>query len=134
LASVLQKLKDSGKKLIFVSNSPFWYVDAGMRYVIGPDWRTSWDVVIVSAGKPSFYTDNAKPFREVSSRTGRVKFKKVSQKLMHLFFSSFMFMFGTKNVFFSVKYLHCFTAIPRLINWSMEKFIRRDVCVNLPVV
>lgn len=79
LASVLQKLKESGKKLIFVSNSPFWYVDAGMRYVIGPDWRTSWDVVIVSAGKPSFYTDNAKPFREVSSRTGRVKFKKVSQ-------------------------------------------------------
>jgi HAD superfamily 5'-nucleotidase-like hydrolase len=79
LASVLQKLKDSGKKLIFVSNSPFWYVDAGMRYVIGPDWRASWDVVIVSAGKPSFYTDNAKPFREVSSRTGRVKFKKVSE-------------------------------------------------------
>jgi hypothetical protein len=80
LASVLQALKDSGKKLIFVSNSPFWYVDAGMRYVIGPDWRESWDVVIVSAGKPSFYTDSAKPFREVSSRTGRVKFKKVRSK------------------------------------------------------
>jgi hypothetical protein len=77
---VLQALKDSGKKLIFVSNSPFWYVDAGMRYVIGPDWRESWDVVIVSAGKPSFYTDSAKPFREVSSRTGRVKFKKVRSK------------------------------------------------------
>ena len=32
LKDVLQKLKDSGKRLIFVSNSPFWYVDAGMRY------------------------------------------------------------------------------------------------------
>lgn len=79
LASVLQTLKDSGKKLIFVSNSPFWYVDAGMKHVIGPDWRATWDAVIVSAGKPSFYTDSAKPFREVSSRTGRVKFKKIDQ-------------------------------------------------------
>lgn len=79
LASVLQTLKDSGKKLIFVSNSPFWYVDAGMKHVIGPDWRATWDAVNVSAGKPSFYTDSAKPFREVSSRTGRVKFKKIDQ-------------------------------------------------------
>ena len=32
LKDVLQSLKDAGKRLIFVSNSPFWYVDAGMRY------------------------------------------------------------------------------------------------------
>jgi phosphoglycolate phosphatase-like HAD superfamily hydrolase len=35
LESVLENLKASGKKLIFVSNSPYWYVDAGMRYVFG---------------------------------------------------------------------------------------------------
>ena len=78
LKEVISSLKESGKRLIFASNSPFWYVDAGMKHVIGDDWREDWDVVIVSAGKPLFYTEEARPFREVSSVTGRVKFKKVS--------------------------------------------------------
>ena len=78
LKEVISSLKASGKRLIFASNSPFWYVDAGMKHVIGEDWREDWDVVIVSAGKPLFYTEEARPFREVSSVTGRVKFKKVS--------------------------------------------------------
>jgi HAD superfamily 5'-nucleotidase-like hydrolase len=55
LAGVLQKLKESEKRLIFVSNSPFWYVDAGMRYVIGDDWRDTWDAIIVSAGENAEY-------------------------------------------------------------------------------
>jgi len=48
LGEVLSKLKRSGKRLIFVSNSPFWYVDAGMRYVFGPDWRLAWNAIITS--------------------------------------------------------------------------------------
>jgi len=79
LADMLRSLKSSGKKLLFVSNSPFWYVDAGMKYAIGEDWRDIWDAVIVSAGKPNFYTDDARPFREVSSVTGRIKFKKIDE-------------------------------------------------------
>uniref|UniRef100_A0A6U5EBC8 5'-nucleotidase n=2 Tax=Corethron hystrix TaxID=216773 RepID=A0A6U5EBC8_9STRA len=79
LKDVLDSLKNSGKKLIFVSNSPFWYVDAGMKHAIGPNWRETWDAVIVSAGKPNFYTDDGRPFREVSSVTGRIKFKKIDK-------------------------------------------------------
>jgi HAD superfamily 5'-nucleotidase-like hydrolase len=48
LKDVLRNLKDSGKRLIFVSNSPFWYVDAGMRYVFGGSWRNEWDAIITS--------------------------------------------------------------------------------------
>mmetsp|Transcript_31050 Transcript_31050/g.66085 ORF Transcript_31050/g.66085 Transcript_31050/m.66085 type:complete len:617 (+) Transcript_31050:256-2106(+) len=77
LKSVLDTMKESGKRLIFVSNSPFWYCDAGMNYVIGPDWRDQWDVVIASAGKPSFYTEDNRPFREVDIGSGKVKFKQV---------------------------------------------------------
>ena len=62
--------------LVF-SNSPYWYVDAGMTYSMGEDWKNSWDAIITSAGKPRFYTDEARPFREVSAKTGRIKFKKV---------------------------------------------------------
>ena len=38
-------------QLRLCSNSPFWYCDAGMNYVIGEGWRDQWDVVIASAGK-----------------------------------------------------------------------------------
>jgi len=79
LKEMLSNLKDSGKRLIFVSNSPFWYVDAGMRYVIGDDWREMWDATIVSAGKPRFYTETERPFRQVCIETGRVQFNKVTQ-------------------------------------------------------
>lgn len=61
------------------SNSPFWYVDAGMKYVLGDDWMDLWDVVIVSAGKPAFYTDVRRPFREVNTETNRVRFQKVEK-------------------------------------------------------
>lgn len=49
-----------------------------MHYVVGPEWREQWDVVIVSAGKPAFYTEDNRPFREVGVETGKVKFKPVS--------------------------------------------------------
>lgn len=60
------------------SNSPFWYCDAGMNYVVGPNWRDQWDVVITSAGKPAFYTEDNRPFREVDIGTGKLKFRQVS--------------------------------------------------------
>ena len=77
LKEVLQKLKDSGKRMIFVSNSPFWYVDAGMKYVIGDQWEDMWDAVVVSAGKPRFYTETTRPFREVNKETNKMEFKRV---------------------------------------------------------
>lgn len=114
LESVLTNLKESGKHLIFVSNSPFWYVDAGMRYVfgkfdvqfwlyvasnsrfseghgfltlecwlillgLGDDWRKEWDAIITSAGKPNFYTDEARPFREICLDTRRLLFRPVER-------------------------------------------------------
>jgi hypothetical protein len=50
-----------------------------MNYVVGPEWRDQWDVVIVSAGKPAFYTEDNRPFREVGVETGKVKFKPVTK-------------------------------------------------------
>jgi HAD superfamily 5'-nucleotidase-like hydrolase len=79
LKQVLDTLKDSGKHLILVSNSPFWYVDAGMRYVLGNNWRDEWDAIITSAGKPMFYTDDSRPFREICQETRRLMFKRVER-------------------------------------------------------
>lgn len=56
-----------------------------MNYVVGPGWRDQWDVVITSAGKPAFYTEDNRPFREVDIVTGKVKFKQV-RYLSEVFF------------------------------------------------
>ena len=77
LVQLLDSFRKAGKKLMLVSNSPFWFVDKGMSYVCGEDWRKRFNVVVVSAGKPQFYT-GTRPFREVSTRTGRVKFKPIT--------------------------------------------------------
>lgn len=79
LQQVVHNLKAAGKRLIFVSNSPFWYVDAGMRYVFGKKWKDDWDAIITSAGKPNFYTDNARPFREICQETRRLQFRPVER-------------------------------------------------------
>lgn len=78
LRQMLTKLRQADKKMMLVSNSQFWYVDAGMRYVVGDDWRDFFEVVVAPAGKPAFYTQD-RPFREVSTNTGRVKFKPITE-------------------------------------------------------
>ena len=86
LKGVLESMRNSGKRLIFVSNSPFWYCDAGMNYVVGEGWRDQWDVVITSAGKPSFYIEDNRPIREVDiNNTGKVKFIQVSLSILCFF-------------------------------------------------
>jgi hypothetical protein len=57
-------MRDNGKTTFLLSNSSIEYVDAGMRYIVGKDWMKSFDLVMTSAAKPSFYTSR-KPFREV---------------------------------------------------------------------
>lgn len=77
LSEVLTKLRESGKQLLLVSNSPFWYVESTMRFVLGDDWKSQWNVIITDAGKPKFYTDKARPFREVCQESWRLKFNQV---------------------------------------------------------
>ena len=48
-----------------------------MKYVLGDQWVDIWDAVIVSAGKPAFYTEFRRPFREINPETNKVRFEKV---------------------------------------------------------
>jgi len=63
LAPTLHKLRSAGKKLFLLTNSRWAYTDAMMNYLIGdamseyPTWRNYFDVVIVAATKPAFFTD-----------------------------------------------------------------------------
>ncbi|GMI06136.1 hypothetical protein TrVE_jg2414 [Triparma verrucosa] len=65
MKEVLKNLKSADKTLLLISNSPFWYVNAGMKYILGSNWRSLFDCVIASAGKPGFYIERTRPFREI---------------------------------------------------------------------
>ncbi|TNN82080.1 5'-nucleotidase domain-containing protein 3 [Liparis tanakae] len=66
--AVLKKLSEHGKKMFLITNSPFDFVDRGMNYIVGKDWRDLFDVVIVQADKPGFFNDRRKPFRRVTDK------------------------------------------------------------------
>jgi 5'-nucleotidase len=72
LALSLHKLRSSGKRLFILTNSAWDYTEAVMNYLLEgalpaySDWRSFFDIVIVSARKPSFFTDRD-PFYELSS-------------------------------------------------------------------
>ncbi|XP_023383219.1 5'-nucleotidase domain-containing protein 3 [Pteropus vampyrus] len=66
--AVLAKLADHGKKMFLITNSPSSFVDKGMKYIVGKDWRDLFDVVIVQAEKPNFFNDKRRPFRKVNEK------------------------------------------------------------------
>ncbi|XP_073456384.1 5'-nucleotidase domain-containing protein 2-like [Aquarana catesbeiana] len=76
--AVLHRLASQGKKLFLITNSPFSFVDKGMKYMVGKDWRDFFDVVIVQADKPNFFNDCIKPFRRVDGN-GDLKWDRITQ-------------------------------------------------------
>ncbi len=77
LAETLHKFRSSGKRLFLLTNSAWDYTSQVMSYLLdGPDngaraypasypsWRHYFDVIVVSAGKPEFFTEE-RPFVEL---------------------------------------------------------------------
>ena len=63
LAPALHKLRSAGKKLFLLTNSRAAYTERMMTYLLGgamseyPHWKNFFDVVIVAATKPIFFTE-----------------------------------------------------------------------------
>jgi 5'-nucleotidase len=75
LAETLHKFRSSGKRLFLLTNSAWDYTSAMMHYLLDgahstdqsyPSWRHYFDVIVVSAGKPEFFTED-RPFAELDS-------------------------------------------------------------------
>uniref|UniRef100_A0A8C7Q3I9 5'-nucleotidase domain containing 2 n=1 Tax=Oncorhynchus mykiss TaxID=8022 RepID=A0A8C7Q3I9_ONCMY len=75
--AVLHRLASHGKKLFLITNSPFSFVDKGMKYMVGKDWRELFDIVIVQADKPHFFNSCGKPFRRLDSN-GDLQWDKIT--------------------------------------------------------
>jgi 5'-nucleotidase len=72
LPVALMDLRQAGKKLLVITNSEWSYTRSMMSYAFdrylpkGSSWRTLFDVVIVEARKPSFFTGRNPAFEVVS--------------------------------------------------------------------
>jgi len=77
LRPMLENQRAHGKTTFLMTNSPFEIVNAGMIYMLGQDWRRLFDIVIVNAKKPSFFSAKKRHFRVFSPRTGRLKWQRV---------------------------------------------------------
>jgi 5'-nucleotidase len=71
LGPTLHKLRSSGKRLFLLTNSEPYYTEAVMQHLLPgglseyPSWRSYFDVIVTSAGKPSFFTREGE-FEEVT--------------------------------------------------------------------
>jgi len=79
LRKMLERFQKNKKTVFLVTNSPFKIVDGGMCYMLGPDWQNYFDLIIIQAQKPSFFTTNYRAFREYSPKSDRLKWKPVDQ-------------------------------------------------------
>lgn len=69
LRGYFQKLVNAKKQLFLVTNSPYYFVNKGMEMLAGHDWQQFFDVIIVNARKPRFFTDLSRPIREFDVTT-----------------------------------------------------------------
>ncbi|KAJ4833118.1 hypothetical protein Tsubulata_006220 [Turnera subulata] len=78
----LRMLREKGKKLFLLTNSPYYFVDGGMHFMLedslgyNDSWRELFDVVIAKANKPDFYTSDH-PFRCYDTEKDNLAFTKV---------------------------------------------------------
>ncbi|HVN75314.1 MAG TPA: HAD-IG family 5'-nucleotidase [Thermoanaerobaculaceae bacterium] len=72
LALALLDQREAGKRLMVITNSDWEYTDRMMSHALGPHppggaaWRDLFDLVIVSARKPDFFTQRMPTFEVVS--------------------------------------------------------------------
>eukprot|EP00898_Chlorokybus_atmophyticus_P002924 jgi/Chlat1/3632/Chrsp237S03610 len=71
--------KRAGKRLVLITNSDYEYTDRMMTYAYtrylpdGMTWRSLFDMVIVSARKPEFFTSSNMPLYEVVTEDGLMR-------------------------------------------------------------
>ncbi|XP_053577000.1 5'-nucleotidase domain-containing protein 2 isoform X2 [Bombina bombina] len=76
--SLLNRLLNHKKKIFLITNSPFSFVNKGMKHMVGKNWIDLFDVIIVQADKPAFFTDRRKPFRKMDDK-GSLQWDKITE-------------------------------------------------------
>ncbi len=81
-SEILTTLEDqrlAGKQLLLITNSEWWYTQRMMSWcfdtALGPDrsWRDLFDIVIVAAAKPRFFSEHGPIYRLVDADRGHLE-------------------------------------------------------------
>jgi len=56
LPAMLEKIRKSGRKTFLVTNSDWWYSSQIMNFLLGDCWLSYFDLVVVDACKPRFFS------------------------------------------------------------------------------
>uniref|UniRef100_A0AC35EYB1 MSP domain-containing protein n=1 Tax=Panagrolaimus sp. PS1159 TaxID=55785 RepID=A0AC35EYB1_9BILA len=72
LRTMMLQLRISGAKTFLLTNSEYKYTHGVMTYLAGHDWPQLFDIAIVDAKKPSWFTETF-VFRQVDTTTGTLK-------------------------------------------------------------
>lgn len=78
LSNFLERLIKADKKLFLITNSPFSFVNKGMNFLIGENWKELFNVIVVQARKPKFFSENSRPFRVYDPKSHAHTWEKVS--------------------------------------------------------
>ncbi|KAE8675848.1 HAD-superfamily hydrolase [Hibiscus syriacus] len=102
LLHFLRMLKEKGKKVFLLTNSPYYFVDGGMQFLLEDStdnkdsWRELFDVVIAKANKPGFYISEH-PFRCYDIEKDTLAFTKVDK-----FFKNKIYYHGSLKSFLQI--------------------------------
>jgi hypothetical protein len=92
LVETLVKLIDGGKKLFLLTNSDWPYTNAVMSYILNdmhgdfPRWQDYFEHIIVSSGKPNFFTGSNPFYEVVTDKEGLLRLHRgplVPQRVYH---------------------------------------------------
>jgi len=68
LSEMLKKMRNGGKKTFLLTNSDWWYTRQIMTFLLGDSWISFFDLVIVDACKPRFFSSGT-PLQYVDTST-----------------------------------------------------------------
>ncbi|KAL3109940.1 hypothetical protein niasHT_017313 [Heterodera trifolii] len=69
---LLAQLRATGRKTFLLTNSDYEYTKGIMTFLLGPEWCSFFDMIIVDACKPLWFGEGT-VFREVDTETGALK-------------------------------------------------------------
>ncbi|KRZ74879.1 5'-nucleotidase domain-containing protein 3 [Trichinella papuae] len=79
LRQFFERLMSHKKYVFLISNSPYYFIDPGMRYLLGEDWQKLFNCIIVQAKKPNFFRNRYRQFRIYWPESGMLAWEKVTK-------------------------------------------------------
>jgi 5'-nucleotidase len=69
---MLKVLRENDRSTFLLTNSDYPYTNGIMTYLLGKNWTSHFDIVVVDARKPLWFAEGT-VFREVNTTTGALK-------------------------------------------------------------